>query len=67
MAKDIPPYSVYVGNKVVKQRFSDEIVDRLMEINWNRVFHQKGDSYEKYVNTRLSKANLDEILNSFTE
>lgn len=67
VAKDIPPYSVYVGNKVIKQRFSDEIVERLMKINWNKISHQKGDSYEKYVNTPISETNIDEILNSFLE
>jgi acetyltransferase-like isoleucine patch superfamily enzyme len=36
VAKDIPPYSVAVGNpcKVVKQRFSEEHIKRLLEIKW---------------------------------
>jgi virginiamycin A acetyltransferase len=36
VAKDVPPYSVVAGNpgRVVKQRFSDDIVERLLAIGW---------------------------------
>ena len=34
--KDIPPYTIVGGNpaKVIKQRFNNEIIDRLLEIAW---------------------------------
>lgn len=35
VTKDVPPYSVVVGHdRIVKQRFSDEIVSDMLEINW---------------------------------
>ncbi len=36
VAKDIPPYAVVVGNpaRVIKYRFSDEIIDKLQKIKW---------------------------------
>lgn len=36
VAKDIPPYAVAVGNpvRVIKYRFSDEIIDKLQKIKW---------------------------------
>ena len=36
MVKDVPAYSVVGGNpaRVIKRRFSQEIVDRLLEIAW---------------------------------
>ncbi|MCR4819718.1 MAG: Vat family streptogramin A O-acetyltransferase [Elusimicrobiales bacterium] len=36
VARDIPPYSIAVGNpcRVVKKRFSDEIISHLLEIKW---------------------------------
>ena len=30
VAKDVPPYAIYVGNKVVKYRFSDQIIEKLL-------------------------------------
>lgn len=36
VAKDIPPYSVAVGNpcRVIKKRFDDELIDYLLELKW---------------------------------
>lgn len=36
VAKDVPPYSVVVGNpaRVVKYRFSEEIINKLQEMKW---------------------------------
>jgi len=36
VTKDVPPYSVVVGSpgKVVKKRFSDENIEKLLEISW---------------------------------
>jgi virginiamycin A acetyltransferase len=36
VAKDVEPYSVVVGNpaRVVKRRFSDDVVQRLLQIKW---------------------------------
>lgn len=36
VAKDVPPYSVVVGNpaRVVKKRFSDDIINKLLKIKW---------------------------------
>ena len=36
VAKDIPPYSIAVGNpcRVVKKRFDDELIDLLLKLKW---------------------------------
>lgn len=36
VTKDVPPYSIVVGNpaKVIKLRFSEEIVSQLLELKW---------------------------------
>ncbi len=36
MVKDVPPYSIVAGNpvKVVKMRFEDSIIERLLKISW---------------------------------
>jgi acetyltransferase-like isoleucine patch superfamily enzyme len=36
VASNIPPYSIAIGNpcKVIKKRFSDEIIKELLEIQW---------------------------------
>jgi chloramphenicol O-acetyltransferase type B len=36
VARDIPSYGVVVGNpaRLIRKRFSDEIIDRLLEVRW---------------------------------
>lgn len=36
VVKDVPPYSIVAGNpaKVVKKRFDDAVIDRLLQIAW---------------------------------
>jgi virginiamycin A acetyltransferase len=36
IAKDIPPYSIAVGNpcQVVRKRFDDELIELLLEFRW---------------------------------
>ncbi|WP_273276720.1 CatB-related O-acetyltransferase [Maribacter polysiphoniae] len=36
VTKDVPPYAVVAGvpGKIIKYRFSEEIIDRLLEIKW---------------------------------
>jgi len=65
VAKDIPPYSVYVGNRVVKKRFDDEIIEKIKDIDYSAINHIPGDEYEKFVTSTLSKSNVDSILSAF--
>lgn len=62
---EIPPYSIYVGNKVVKKRFDDSIINKLLKIDWSKIDHNHLDSYKKYVTTRLSNENVDEVFQAF--
>jgi acetyltransferase-like isoleucine patch superfamily enzyme len=33
VSKDIPPYSIFIGNEIVKKRFSEEIIKKLSVFN----------------------------------
>lgn len=36
VARDVPPYAIAVGNpaRIIKLRFSDEVIDKLLSIQW---------------------------------
>lgn len=61
----IPPYSVYVGNKVIKSRFPKNIVDILNTIDFSSIKHENGDSYQRYCMEHISDENIDEIFKAF--
>ncbi|WP_270332734.1 CatB-related O-acetyltransferase [Streptococcus infantarius] len=66
VAKDIPPFSVYVGNKVIKKRFSSAIIEKLNNINFENIYHKKGDDYEQFCTLSLNEENIDSIIAAFT-
>jgi len=53
VAKDVPPYAIVAGNPVhvIKMRFSEEIVDRLLKIQW---WNWPDHKIAKYVGLLLS-------------
>lgn len=37
VAKDVPPYAIYAGGKIIKYRFSEEIIGELMKIDFSKL------------------------------
>lgn len=50
VSKDIPPYAIAVGNpiKVIKYRFTDDIINRLLSIKWWELNDEELCLVEKY-------------------
>lgn len=61
----IPPYSIYVANKVIKKRFDDEIIKKLKDIDFSKVEHKFGDAYQRYCTDCITEENVEEIMNAF--
>lgn len=40
VAKDVPPYAIYVGNKVVKYRFDDDTIKKLIRFDYGKLTPQ---------------------------
>lgn len=67
VVKDVPPYAIVGGNpaKVIKYRFSEEIINKLMPINLSEI---KIDSEKlKALYTPLTNSNVDEIIKNIRE
>ena len=65
VARDIPPYSIYVGNKVIKKRFPYEIISKIESLDYTTVEHTFNDEYAKYCQYELSMENVEEVLSAF--
>lgn len=55
VAKDIPPYAIFVGNKVVKYRFSENIIRKLLQIDFSKL------------NNKFIKDNIDILYKDVNE
>jgi virginiamycin A acetyltransferase len=58
VVSDVPPYSIYGGNpaKLIKKRFSEDIIKNLLEIQWWNWSYQKiSDNLNSIFNTDIVK------------
>lgn len=64
VAKDVPPYAIFAGNKIIKYRFPESVCKRLSEINLNQIDWER---YREMCNTEITEENVDAILTRLTE
>jgi len=62
VVKDVPPYAIVGGNpaKVIKYRFSDAIISKIISINLSEMNLTIDD--EKYLYMDINEDNIDEIV-----
>ena len=61
----ISPYSVYVGNKVLKKRFGEDIIKEIETIDYSNLRHSVADDCEKYCTEEVNLENLNKIKEAF--
>lgn len=64
VAKDIPPYAVAVGNpvKIIKYRFNDEIIERLLRLQWWELTFNQITEILPILASAPNKQILDELI-----
>lgn len=67
VTKDVPPYSIVVGNpaKIVKKRFSDDIIEKLMKIDFNSLDTSKIKNNIEVLYQEITKSNIDDVIEKF--
>lgn len=65
VVKSIPPYAIVGGNpaKIIKFRFSQEIIERLIRIDWNKITDSKIRDNIDLLYEEVDLNNIDNILN----
>lgn len=51
VTKDIPPFEIWAGNpaKKIRDRFDDDVKDKLLELKWWKLEDEKIQKYAKYI------------------
>lgn len=62
VTKDVPPYSIYVGNKVIKYRFEKDIIEKLMKIDLSKLTKEKIIDNIDILYTEINNKNVDDII-----
>jgi len=67
VSKDVPPYAIFVGNKVVKYRFSDDIINKLLKFNFSEVSLDFAEMKINCLYEDINEENVEKILKDLTE
>ena len=62
VSKDIPPYAIYCGNKVIKYRFDHALIEKLLKIDFSNLKKEEIMKNMKYLYCNYDINNVDEII-----
>lgn len=57
VAKDIPPYAIFADNKIIKYRFSDNVIKKLLNIDFSKISYNIDN-----IDEMITDDNIDEIV-----
>lgn len=64
VAKDVPPYAIYVGNTVIRYRFSDDVIDELLQVDYSRFDNATLKRLKTVVSEKITSENVKDIVNT---
>jgi acetyltransferase-like isoleucine patch superfamily enzyme len=59
VSKNVPPYAIYAGNKILKFRFSETIIEQLMKLDYSKITDGFINSYKTLCETEVNENNID--------
>ena len=62
VSKDVPPYSIYTTNKIIKYRFESEIIEQLLKIDYSKWTLSDIQSNIDLFYSDVTLKNIDKIL-----
>ena len=67
VVKDIPPYSIAAGNpcKVIKYRFENDVIDKLLEIDFCKINKDTYAKFSEFLNTELDANRLNQFVEKY--
>ena len=66
VAKNVPAYAIYVNDKVIKYRFSENVVLKLKRFSFD-MNNEKLELFSKYYRMEINDNNIDDIMNNFKD
>ncbi len=65
--QNVPPYAIYVGEKVKKYRFPKEVIEKLLKIDYSILTKENAVELINTLYTEIKIDNIDLILKKITE
>ena len=62
VAKDVPPYAIYVNGKILKYRFEEEVINKLKNIDFSKLSKEKIEGNIDVLYEEINANNIDDII-----
>ena len=62
VTKDVPPYAIYANGKIIKYRFDDSIIEKLLQIDYSKVNLDLINNELSTLYEEIMEENIDEIV-----
>ena len=62
VSKDIPPYAIYAGGKIIKYRFSESIIKELLKLDFSKLNEDFIKDNMNILYREITEKNVDEIV-----
>ena len=56
VAKDVPPYAVFAGNRIVKFRFSQDIIEKLMRFDFSKLTKEDIEKHHDLLDQEIDES-----------
>lgn len=62
VSREIPPYAIYAGGQIIKYRFSEEVCEKLNQIDYSKVDVKKIKEIKGWHAIEITEENVDELI-----
>lgn len=66
VSKDVPPYAIYGGNRVIGYRFSNEIIEKLKKVDLTLAYGLNKDEIEYFCVQKVTEESIDSLLSAIS-
>ena len=67
VAKDVPPYAIYAGNKIIRYRFSEKIIQELLKIDFKELSIDFIKNNLNYFYDHINDENVEDYVKKIRE
>ncbi|WP_303149314.1 CatB-related O-acetyltransferase [uncultured Cloacibacillus sp.] len=65
VTKNVPPYAIYAGGRIIKYRFPPMLIDQIMDIDFSAITDNQLSQYRKLCKDKLTAENIAEFISIF--
>ena len=62
VVKDVPPYAIFANGRIIKYRFSDEVINKLNSIDFSTLNEAKLLRNQNILHNEIDEYNIDQVL-----